>query len=425
MVEEERVVRAMDFLGISLVATLVFAVVSACQPVDSEGEQPGLPPDNSAFEVPRWVSRWDPDTELVARVGDVGEPRAVGPQEGEPLAGISRDAGISVELSDGSVVWFFGDSAVFEPDGSMRFFEIGSAAWAAANDPFATLDYADRDAAQPFARAAPGSPDCPPEAPSAGMWPLSAALDPDGARDRVVVWMANICLGANRAAVGRGVSVGQWWYDRDDPPVRQPVQVEILEPLLFGLDGPRFGDAVLADGSGGAYVYGCDLPDPPGGPTSGPCRVGWVDLTRAHDPGAYRVWNGGDWIYGGEPAEIGFTSSEGGGGLPSGAFSVARDPGTGAVIMVYSPWPSYSPVAVARVAPTPVGPFGEPTEIELPGCSDDLHGRPRSCYAANVQPFLTRADQLGIGWYDQMLEPGDRGGTFLAASVRFEIEPAD
>lgn len=405
--------------GVALTAALAGGL-SACQPVEPHDGSPDPAAAGRSGPV-SWVADFEPDAQLVARVGQVGEVRPVGPRDGE-LSGLSRDAGVSVELSDGSVVWFFGDTALFEPDGSMRFFEIGSAAWASPLDPFVTLDHAERGSVQAFARPTRESPRCPPDAPSAGLWPLSAVLDPHIERDRVVIWMANICLGANRAAVGRGVSVGQWWYDPDDPPAHEPVEVEILESRIFGVDGPRFGDAALVDGAGGAYVYGCDLPDPPQGPSSGPCRVAWVELGHEADARQYLVWDGSSWTPGAEPAEVDFAGEGDRIGLPSGPMSVARDPGSGAVVMVYSPWPSYVPFAWVRVAPTPVGPFGEPTRIELPGCLDELRGHPRSCYAANTQAFASEVGRLGIGWHDQMLEPGDRGGTFVASSVVFAVE---
>lgn len=414
--------RARVTLGVALAMTGVFVGSLACQPTDPPIE-PYDAAGSSRDRAIVWESVFGLDAQLVARVGEVSEPRSVGPIEGDQLAGISRDAGVSAELSDGSVVWFFGDSALFEADGSMRFFEIGSAAWASAADPFVTVDHSLRGTAQPFAQPDSESPTCPPEAPSAGLWPLSSVVDPSGERDRVVIWMANICLGADRAAVGRGVSVGQWSYDPTDPPLREPVRVEILEPNLFGFDGPRFGDAILPDGVGGVYVYGCDLPEPPGGPVSGPCRVAWVDLADADDATAYRVWDGRSWTPDAHPADLEFTGADDGTELPSGPVSVLRDPGTGAVVMVYSPWPSYVPSARIRVASSPAGPFGDPTDLDLPGCDDHLQGRPRSCYAANVQSFLTERGKLGIGWYDQMLEPGDRGGTFVVASVPFEVRP--
>lgn len=359
--------------------------------------------------------------DLKADIGRIEEVRPVGPPPGHPLAEVSRDAGVSAQLRDGSVVWFFGDTAMVKEDRSLAFFEIGSAAWASADDPTVTLDHVVDGAAAPFAVPTDEFPTCPPEAEAAGVWPLATVVDRTGERDRVLLWMQNICLGARATAIDRGISLGEWYYDPARSPAGKPVSVEVINQVLFA-PGERLGDAVLPDGEDGAFVYGCKPPESPDqSPDAGPCTVARVDLADAANPDAYEVWNGEQWSVGAEPAAVEFADAPDGVGLPTGPFSVTEDPVSGAVVLVYSPWPSYVSLLWLRVAPGPTGPFGPPVEVALPDCGGPGDPTGSSCYAANVQPFLTEAGRLGVGWHDQQLRAGSPKGRFKVATVPFSL----
>ncbi len=78
------------------------------------------------------------------------------------------------------------------------------------------------------------------------MWPNAAVVEAVGSRDRVIVWMTNICLGPGPTAVGKGVSVGEFWYDPADPPAGKPVRLTILNQNLFESSG--YGTAAVLDG---------------------------------------------------------------------------------------------------------------------------------------------------------------------------------
>lgn len=331
--------------------------------------------------------------------------------------GLDRDAGVSAQLGDGSMLWLFGDTGDLTPDGNLRFFEVGSGAWAPAGDPATTVDVVVQDKLLPFADEGGGAAPCPGDAPRAGKWPLAAVAQPVGGRDRVVVWMANVCLGARKVLRGRGLAVGEWWYDPADPPTARPVRIRLLDESLF--PDLRVGSAAVRVGDD-AYVYGCDVVEAPTSPTQGgPCRVARVPLDRADDAASYRMWNGRGW--GGRAADLPLAPAEYGRSIPPGPFSVARVGTDGPFAMVYSGWPGYTDTATVRLSDRPEGPWGPPVRFPLPGCAPAMGDALTSCYAANRQPAFDQPGRLGIGWYDQQFHEYPRRGSFVVGTVPFEV----
>lgn len=172
-------------------------------------------------------------------LGSIGERKPVGPPAGHALAGLNRDAGISAVLGDGSVVWMFGDTIQRSADGELLFFVIGTGAWASAENPTMTLDHVLRNEATPVAVPTASFPDCPPHAPNPGMWPASAVVVPTGGRDRVIVWLGNVCLGDGGVLVPMGVAVAEWWYDPGENHTGSRIELTVLEQNLFPLDADR------------------------------------------------------------------------------------------------------------------------------------------------------------------------------------------
>ena len=144
-------------LAVAMLAATVLA--GACEA--TRARQPFTPATSSAPKV------------AVRVQGTATEVERVRPPENHPLATIDRDAGISVELRDGSMLWLFGDTAARDDAGQISYFVIGSASWAPADHPSQTQDYADPSTGAPVALAVPTSdfPACPQPSQKQGMWP--------------------------------------------------------------------------------------------------------------------------------------------------------------------------------------------------------------------------------------------------------------
>jgi hypothetical protein len=359
-------------------------------------------------------------TGAVTVTGPAASPAPVGPAAGTPLDGIDRDAGISVRLSDGSVMWFFGDSAIHNPDNSLKFFVIGTAAWAPGAEPTVTRDHV-LPTGWPVKFATPTAdfPPCPIDIPVKGMWPSSAVSYRVGTRDRIVVWLENICLGDGGKEVGVGASVAEVWYDPAHPPANQPVVAKMLNQRLFPRRG--FGLAAMLGDHHDAYVYSCDAPAAGGWPTQyGPCHVARVDLDHVADPADYRVWSrDGSWkrLVIAKPAPMDMPASDVTTRFPAASVSVTKDPAAGRYVMAYSPWPVRSVEVVLRFADRPEGPWTEPTVVPLAGCHDTVGGVEYSCYAGTAQPVFSTPGRIGLGYYDRMIAANPVRGSYFVTTV--------
>jgi len=366
------------------------------------------------------------DARTMRVLGAVSDPVAVRPPPTSPLATIDRDAGVTARLRDGSLLWLFGDSAARDDDGAITYFVIGTASWAAADAPSTTRDGIDPasspSAPVPFVEPTVDSPSCPQENQRPGSWPSSAVVQHVGARDRVLVWLENVCVGSDRSLTDRGMSVAEWWYDPANPPIDQPIRGTVLAPQLFSEHS--YGSAALLPAGPGAepgdevVVYRCRN-STNGGPPSryGPCRVATTTLSTAADPRSYREWDGTSFS-----ASVGNgvdLDLPGGGAAPAppGGFAVQYDDVVGAYVMAYSPWPGPSDVMALRLSSDPAGPWSPPLLLRLPGCDDRIGERLLRCYAAAVQPAFSSPGRLGIGWYDSRTSSFPVRGTYVVATV--------
>ena len=389
--------------------------------VDSSTTVPAAPDATAPLTVP------GPSGSLVPVVtGPVEPPVGVLPPPGHPLPGLDRDAGISAPLSDGSTIWFFGDTAERDPRGGTRFFVIGSAAWSAPGEPTVTQDPVVGDRVQTFADPSAAFPACPPEAPYAGMWPTAAVVDPEDA-NRVLLWMANICLGSGGAVVSRGTSVAEWRYTPGEPPVDAPIKVTMLNEVLLA---DRVIGAAVVDGPD-VYTYTCAPGElsgwanlRPGQPTPDPgrCDVQRVRPDGVADASRYEAWDGETWTAGAAPEALVLpppVSPRPEPPVPSGQFSVSRTPDGAAFVMLYTPWPGYVGAGDVRVAASPQGPWSAPVRFPLPGCDIDYLS---ACYAVNLQPHFSTPGRLAFGYYDRLHQPPTRKGAYLLTSVPFEVQ---
>ena len=343
---------------------------------------------------------------------------AVAPPAISPVRHIERDAGVSAPLSDGSVAWFFGDTGERLADGSLKYFVVGTAAWAPASAPTMPVDWLSGVTPIPFAPVDPGEFRCSGTGEVAGRWPLSAVVDnrPASGRSKVLLWMGNLCLGSS--ATPHGTALGEWQYDPGTPPPGQPLAVSVINPLLE--TSHPVGDASLLDADGRLYLYGCDGPS---GRRDRPCFVAVTSFDRAGDVASYRWWNGSNW--GSEERARPMVLNDGpeGPNSPQGPFSVVWNQRLRLYLMIYSPWPGFVPLGVVRAARSPQGPWGPLAQFSLPECEDGLTDSSRACYGVNAQPQYSTADLIGIGYSDRSGADAPRRGSFLLTSIKVDAAP--
>lgn len=352
----------------------------------------------------------------------------VKPRAGHPLETMSRDAGVSTRLSDGSLMWFFGDTSDVDDGGSLRYFVNNTAAWASGGEPATTTDAVRAEPVRPYLSLAPVeafTQPCP-EGWDAVLWPASAVTVPASATvDHVYVYFGNVCLGGAWKMAGRGMGVARFVYDRSAPPDGTPLQGAVLGQTIFPSD-QRYGTAAHFDGTH-IYVYQCHTPGDdgeihwPSDPLYGPCTVARVAPDDAADPAAYRYWSAGSWVPQASAA-TGMTVPGAGQGpsadkqLPPSGFSITKDPHHG-YLMVYSPWPGLTGEVMVRRSASPTGPWSSPQTYHLPGCEDHAQGSGRFCYAATAQPAFSTSARIGIGYFDELVSLGPARGGYLAGTL--------
>lgn len=368
--------------------------------------------------------------------GPAADPTPVRPSLDHALATIDRDAGVSAVLRDGSVLWLFGDTAARNEDGTVRYFVIGTGAWASADAPTVTQDAVDPTNGEPVVLAMPTAdfPMCPQPSQRQGMWPASAVVQHVGSLDRVVIWLENVCLGGDTGAGpvldDEGMAVAEWWYDPADPPLDRAVTATVLNQRLF-VDRSYGMAAALFDGQGsdggegsGDHIdtYSCDTPAKDAAPTDkyGPCTVARTNFDEVADPASYDPWIGDGFGAGGVAAPIKLPAGSWM-PYPVGGFTVTHDAVIGAYVMAYSPWPGSTEVMEVRVAADPLGPWSSPVTIHLPGCDDHIGSRQFGCYAASAQPAFSTPGHLGIGYYDSLVSTFPTRGAYQVSSVSISV----
>ncbi len=344
---------------------------------------------------------------------------SVAPAVDHPLHRMYRDGGVSVELTDGSTLWLFGDST----NSSVSYFVNNTAAWASADAPTTTRDVV---AAEPVLFATPPPGTCTgAEFHKAALWPEAAvALAQDDGTDRVVVVMSKVCVGDTWLDIETvGFAVVEYRYDPTDPPIDDPIRGEVTQPHLADADA-GYGRALLHELDGFLYGYHCGSFDADDPADWGPCRAARVRPEQVTDPAAWRYWNGGDWTdpRSWTPDDTDAAAMELPGdaqtALPVAAFGVTYDEDFDTHLMVYSPWPGFCSVLAVRASDTPVGPWTDAVEITFPGCSATDNGVDQYCYAATPQMQLCEPETFAGGYYDMKTDEGvARYYTFAAPFV--------
>ena len=334
---------------------------------------------------------------------------AVGPPPDHPLYRMERDAGVSVELSDGSTLWFFGDTMMRNRDGRLRFFVHNTAVWAAVDTPLTTSDAVTAEGEPALFAAAPDGLCAGSRFSDAGLWPESAVAiaQPDGT-DRVVVVMSKVCLGQQWLDIETvGYAIVEFIYDPDEPPVNTPIFGKVTQPDLASVEA-GFGRAMLSHPDGFLYGYHC------GEFTMswGPCEVARVQGDQVADVNAWLFWNGGDWNNPSswEPSKLVAAPMSMPGAdnylLPVAAFGVDYAPRLDVFLMVYTPWPGFCGQLAVRASTTPVGPWTEPLMITLPNCETDAGDLSKVCYAGTPQMQLCQGAGFAGGYFDSMTNLG-------------------
>lgn len=253
---------------------------------------------------------------------------------------LGMDGAFSLPLRPGRSVWIFGDTLLgrWAPGGARTIEGMppNTAAW---------VDDAEWVTGFPHAAFA-GSP-----MPAAVLqvegrpasrraWPLDLARGPRHTWLYFVEIEATGQGALDFAVTGAGVA-------RQQP--GQPLRFTAREPL-WGPGAPAYGSSVLAH-DGWLYCYA-------GGT---PTRLARVRADRPDEAGAYAYWTGSAWSADAQAAAA----------LPGSGpeLSVRWNAYLGRFLMVYLP--PFAKAAVARLAPAPEGPWGEP--IPLFDCqpSDD------------------------------------------------------
>lgn len=334
-------------------------------------------------------------------------PIRVQPSEGHPLATIDRDAGVTAQLRDGSVLWIFGDTAARRDDGTVQYFEIGTASWAAAATRTTTEDHVDpsTSAPVPFWRPEGADAVCPSPRQRAGAWPAAAITQAVGERDRVLVWLHRVCVGVDGTLADGGMALAEWWYDPATPPTTEAITLTMVQPHLF--TDRSYGTAAVLAPDGNVYTYRCDAPDDPTDAAAfGPCGVARVPLDRVADGSAYEIFDNDMAMPAGATPPY-----------PPGGFGVSYDPVIERYVMAYSPWPGPTQFVDVRTSAGPTGPWSRPVTVELQGCADHIGTRQLNCYAGAPQPAFSVDGQVGLGYYDSSISIFPTRGSYMVTSV--------
>ncbi len=369
-------------------------------------------------------------------IGTTGAPSvigAVGPAPSSPIAGVDRDAGVSVALHDGSTLWLFGDSSQTDVAGNLKYFVSGTAAWAPSGQPRTTTDAVQNGAPVTFGTPISWGAPCPANAPKRIMWPMSATVQTKSPTvDRVVVFMENVCLGPGGTGESRGLAVVDWLYDSTSSPANRPIVANVLNQQIR--DTRTYGVSSVMAPDGLLYASTCEGPLNGGWFTDyGPCHASRVAPAQVADRSAYEYWTGSTWSSDiGQVGDITMPDliAQDGSQIPVypvASYTTRYDPTSGLYVMAYSPWPGFTDQVVVRVATSPVGPWTAPVQVFMPGCHDSVNGTAYYCYAGTAQPqfnvgsLLGSNASLGIGWYDQLAGLGPQHGAYELGNVPFSV----
>jgi Domain of unknown function (DUF4185) len=303
------------------------------------------------------------------------------------------DGAYSVELSDGLILWLFGDTWIGKIRDGRHVDSVlvnNSIALQTGTDPadarvefFWGITPEGKPAA--FFRPADGK---------GWLWPYQGYLASNG------LYLFLVQLEPDSNPAGLGFKVTATWLahignPRDPPAAWHIAQKRIPFGSYSGSGDTLFGSATLKDGAF-VYVYGVrDMVQD--GFRNKNMLVARVAEDRLGDFDQWRFYAGGQWK--GNFSQAGRLCEH-----MANEFSVSFLAGQNTYVGVYTP-DGFGRKIAARTAPTPYGPWRQP--LELYRCPEASWAPDIFCYAAKAHPCLSR-------------KPNELIVTYVANSTNFD-----
>ena len=303
------------------------------------------------------------------------------------------DGAYSVELSDGLILWLFGDTWIGKIRDDRHVDSVlvkNSIALQTGTDPAdAHVEFfwgiTERGKPTAFFHPADGK---------GWLWPYQGHLASNG------LYLFLVQLETDPSPTSLGFKVTATWLahvgnPRDPPAMWQITQNRIPFGSYSGSGDTLFGSATLQEG-GFVYIYGVrDLVQD--GFRNKHMLVARVAEDRLGDFDQWRFYGDGQW-------KKSFSEAGPLCGHMANELSVSSLADRKSYVAVYTP-DGFGEKIAARTAPTPYGPWGQP--LELYRCSEASWAEDIFCYAAKAHPHLSN-------------EPEELIVTYVANSTDFD-----
>jgi len=309
---------------------------------------------------------------------------------------ISRDVGISTQLPDGHQLWLFGDTGIWETDGTWHqtHFIPGSTAMLAKGTRGQVPTGGELPSGAPkiflptphnvYLPNGSGKPCVPPDAAFAARWPTGVAVLPSNT-SQVVVTYSEVCVTKKGSNIGvRGEGWGCALYNWRKKKLDK--LVDVFTPKVNGSElspSKMWGDPLFGNGQVTMYSSQCstfyvNCSSGRINTATMPATVQALSMTRSYKAKPQFANGSSLWT----PLSISV------GKYPSGYRLLETTSITGAY-KVYS-------------APQPTGPWSLLQSSTLPGCPSAK----RFCFALEGHPELSTASNLIVSYHDPDSGPG-------------------
>jgi hypothetical protein len=303
------------------------------------------------------------------------------------------DGAYSVELSDGSILWLFGDTWIGKIQDGRHVDSVlvnNSIALQIGIDPAAArveFFWGDTQEGKPaaFFRPADGK---------GWLWPYQGYLASNG------LYLFLVQMQPDSDPAGFGFKIEATWLahignPRDPPAAWHITQKRIPFGSYSGSGDTLFGSATIKEGAF-VYVYGVhDVVQK--GFRNKHMLVARVAEDQLGDFDQWRFYTGGQW-------KADFSQAGPVCGHLANEYSVSYLSGRKSYVAVYTP-DGFGRNIAARTAPTPYGPWSQP--LELYRCPEASRAADIFCYAAKAHPGLSH-------------RPNELIVTYVANSTDFE-----